>query len=76
MIRRRLWTTTAFAFSVFGVGLLVLIVVYLALGLSFGSSVADALVTTAEFYGIWFWAPFAMGLALGGIRRRPTAAAI
>jgi hypothetical protein len=76
LLRRHLWTTNTFAFSVLGFGLLTLILVYLAIGLSLGSSFLDSLRMVGEIQGPWFYAPLVLGFALGSIRKRQAAEGI
>lgn len=74
VIRRRCWPTSIEASKVVGFGLLGFFAILLMIGLFPGQGIVDSLwnngLMMASIYGIWFWLPFIIGAALGGINHR------
>lgn len=75
LFRRRFWLEFSTAGAVVGVGLFVFFLILYGLAATSSSNpgVADSLsgaMQLSSFYIPWFWLPFIVGAALGGIHRK------
>ena len=78
IIRRKFWPEWTKAGAVIGMGLLLFFSFELGLSFVFDShrNVAEILKgfgVMIQMYGLWFWLPFIIGAALGGVIRVPSA---
>ena len=77
ILRRKFWPEWALAAAVIGMGLVLFFSFQWGLSFVFDShrKVADGLkafMVMIQMFGLWFWLPFIIGAALGGVFRFPS----